>query len=660
MTTTDVAPEVLYHPDRSIVDRARIQDYLRWLRTNLGRDFDSWSDLHRWSVEHTAEFWQSVWEYFGVKAHTPYRTVLVAPIMPGAQWFPGATLNFAEHCLGWPEDADRTAVLARSQTRAPSELTFGELADQVRRVRAGLARLGVGRGDRVGGYLPNCPETLIAFLATVSLGAIWTCCAPEFGAPSVIDRLGQLDPKVLIAVASYTYGEKAVDRRAEVATIRAALPSVEHVVDVPYGDGDLPDSVAWADLAAPTPEPIRFEAVPFDHPLYILFSSGTTGKPKAIIHCHGGILLEHLKNHAFHWDLGPGDRLLWYSTTAWMMWNNLLSALLLRASVVLIDGNPLYPDLRAQWRLAEETGATLMGASPAYLMACRKDGVRPAEEFGLARLRQLGVAGSPFPAEGFRWVFEQFGSRVLLNVGSGGTDVCTGLIQASPLLPVWDGEMSGASLGVAAAAFDDDGVEVVGDVGELVLTVPMPSMPVGFWGDDDGSRLRATYFDRYPGVFRFGDWCRFSATGSCLITGRSDATLNRGGVRLGTAEFYRALQDVDEISDSVVVHLEDHQGGAGELILFVVPRATMTVDDTLRSQITSRIRAMLSPRHVPDHIVGVAAIPYGRTGKKLEVPIKKILLGAPPHTVASVDALTDPTALDAFVVFADQRRAGRW
>ncbi|MCX4092390.1 acetoacetate--CoA ligase [Nocardia sp. alder85J] len=655
MTVGAAGPELLYTPDPARVEHAAIQGYLRWLRADRGLDFGSFAALHAWSVGETAAFWESVWQYFEVKAHTPYDTVLVERAMPGTQWFPGATLNYAEHCFGDPEDIDTVAVVAHSQTRAPLELTFGELAEQVRRVRAGLVRLGVRRGDRVAGYLPNCPETLIAFLATVSLGAIWSTCAPEFGAPSVIDRFGQLDPVLLFAVAGYTYGDRAVDRRDEVAAIRAALPSLRHVVHVPYGDLTLPEAVSWTEVAAATDESLTFEPVPFEHPLYILFSSGTTGLPKAIVHCHGGILVEHLKNHAFHWDLGPGDRLLWFTTTAWMMWNSLISALLLRASIVMIDGNPLFPDLREQWRLAEATGATLMGASPGYLMSCRKEGVRPAEEFGLTRLRQLGVAGSPLSAEGFRWVAEQFGNRVLLNVGSGGTDVCTGLIQGSPLQPVWAGEMSGASLGVDAKAFDDDGDIVIGDVGELVLTAPMPSMPVAFWGDTDGKRLRDTYFDRYPGVFRFGDWCRFSAEGSCVITGRSDATLNRGGVRLGTAEFYRTLQDVDEITDSLVVHLEDRDGGMGRLLLFVVTRGGTPVGDELRAALVTLIRGALSPRHIPDDIVGVPALPYGRTGKKLEVPVKKILQGAAPETVASPGALTDPTALDAFVDFARNR-----
>ncbi|MCX4538067.1 acetoacetate--CoA ligase (plasmid) [Streptomyces sp. NBC_00841] len=652
--TTTVKPEaeLLHEPHPDNVARARVQDYLRWLREEKGLELATWDELQQWSVTQLEDFWESIWQYFNVKAHAPYEAVLPVRTMPGAQWFPGATLNYAEHCFGVPEDADTVAVVAVSQTREPIEVTFAELADQVRRVRAGLVRLGVRRGDRVAAHLPNCPETLVAFLATASLGAIWSSCAPEFGARSVIDRFAQIEPRVLLAVAGYTYGEKQIDKRADVAEIRAALTTAEHVVHVPYGPLALDDTVSWTDLLAETDAPLTFEPVPFDHPLYILYSSGTTGQPKAIVHRHGGILLEHLKAHTFHWDLGPGDRLLWFTTTAWMMWNSMVSALLVRAGMVMIDGNPLHPDLRYQWRLAEETGATLMGASPGYLMSCRKEGIRPAEEFDLSRLRQLGVVGSPFPAEGFRWVDEQFGNRIVLNVGSGGTDVCTGTVQASPLTPVYVGEMSGPTLGVDIKAFDRDGNVVVGELGELVITSPMPSMPIGFWGDEGGSRLSAAYFEEYDGVFRFGDWCRFSSVGSCIITGRSDATLNRGGVRLGTAEFYRVLQDVPEVSDSVIVHLEDPHGGMGELILFVVPADGAPLDDALKARLVKAIRTALSPRHVPDTIVPVPAVPYSRTGKKLEVPVKKILRGTAPEEAASPGALVDPSALDAYAEYA--------
>jgi acetoacetyl-CoA synthetase len=649
------APEKLYDPAPEIVQSARVWRFLHWLRTEKGVDLAGWPELYDWSVSSLEDFWASIWEYFHVVAHRPYTTVLEQRVMPGARWFPGALLNYAEHCFGNPDQRDTVAVIAYSQTRAPTELTFAELADQVRRVRAGLQRLGVGRGDRVAAYLPNIPETLVAFLATASLGATWASCAPEFGPRSVIDRFDQIEPTVMFAVAGYTYGDKPIDKRADIDEIRAAIPSITHVVQVPYGPVDMADAVRWTDLLTDTDAPLAFEPVPFDHPLFVLFSSGTTGKPKAIVHGHGAILIEQLKNHTFQWDLGPGDRLLWFTTTAWMMWASLVGALPCGASLVMIDGNPLFPDLREQWRLAAQTGATLMGASPGYLMQCRRAGLQPAEEFDLSRLNQIGVAGSPFPAEGFTWIAEQFGNRVWLNVGSGGTDVCTGLVQGSPLLPVWSGEMSAPSLGVDIKAFDERGDVVVGMLGELVITSPMPSMPVGLWADTDGTRLHAAYFEQYPGVFRFGDWCRFTELGTCLITGRSDATLNRGGVRLGTGEFYRILQDMPEVTDAVVVHLEDAAGGMGELILFIVPSTGIAVDDALQQKIVNEIRQSLSPRHVPDAIVPVRAIPYSRTGKKLEVPVKKILRGEEPDAVASPGALLDPSALDAFVSYARQR-----
>jgi acetoacetyl-CoA synthetase len=627
-------------------ETTEIGRYLDWLAAR-GRSFDDYAALHRWSVTDLDGFWSSIKDFFGVRFHAPADAVVPDPRMPGTAWFPGATLNYAEHALGGP--ADEVAVIAYSQTRARTELTWSELRDQVARARAGLARLGVGRGDRVVAYLPNIPETVVAYLAAASLGAVWASCAPEFGARSVVDRFGQIEPRVLLTVSGYRYGAKDVDRRAEVAEIRAGLPTVEHVVHMPYGDHELPGTLAWSDLLTETAP--GFQPVGFAHPLCVLFSSGTTGKPKAIVHGHGGLLLEHLKNHGLSWDLRPGDRLLWFSTTAWMMWNALVSGLLTGASIVLIDGNPLHPDLAWQWRLAHETRATLMGASPGFLMACRKAGLDPAAEFDLSALRQIGAAGSPLPAEGFHWVRDVFGPEVLLNVGSGGTDVCSGIVQGSPLQPVVAGEISGPCLGVDAKAFDEHGTSVIGELGELVITAPMPSMPVGFWGDDTGSRYRETYFATYPGVWRHGDWIRFTPEGSCVIAGRSDATLNRGGVRLGTAEFYAVVEELPEIDDSLVVHLEDPAGGNGDLRLYVVLRDS-ALDAPLREKIATALKSALSPRHVPDTITAVPVIPRNRTGKKLELPVKKLLLGARAEDVVGRDVLADPTALDHFGTLA--------
>jgi acetoacetyl-CoA synthetase len=659
MTAGTGTPELLRPVAADVRETTEIGRFLGWLERERGLRLDDYEGLHRFSVEDLDGFWSAVAEFFGVRFATPPQRVLGRREMPGAEWFPGATLNYAEHALGLVdagENAAEVAVLAYSQTRDRHELTWAQLREQVARARAGLQRLGVGRGDRVVAYLPNIPETLVAFLATASLGAVWASCAPEFGARSVVDRFGQIEPTVLLAIAGYGYGSKDVDRREQVAEIRAGLPTVRHVVHVPYGANTLPDALGWVELLEQSGD-LAFDPVPFAHPMAVLFSSGTTGKPKAIVHSHGGILLEHLKNHGLSWDLHAGDRVLWFSTTAWMMWNALVSSLLVRASIVMIDGNPMHPDLRWQWRLAAETGATLMGASPGFLMACRKEGVEPAQEFDLSRVRQIGAAGSPLPAEGYRWVAEQFGPGVLLNVGSGGTDVCSGIVQGSPLQPVWAGEISGPCLGVDAQAFDEKGNRVVGDLGELVITAPMPSMPVGFWGDPGGLRYRDTYFDVYPGVWRHGDWVRFSEVGSAVIAGRSDATLNRGGVRLGTAEFYRVVEELPEVVDSLVVHLEDPAGGNGELLLYVQVRRGVELDDALRRRISTALRTELSPRHIPDGIAAVPVVPRNRTGKKLELPAKRILLGAALDDVASRDVLADPTALDTFVALAATRGA---
>ncbi|HET6550854.1 MAG TPA: acetoacetate--CoA ligase, partial [Solirubrobacter sp.] len=569
--------KVLWSPDgRDSVMR-------RFAERNGFGDFEA---LQRWSVTDLEGFWSAVAEFYGLRFDA--ERVLGSREMPGAEWFPGATLNYAEHML--PE-LDDVAVVARSQSREPFEWTFRELRARVAGARAELERLGVGRGDRVAAFLPNVPETLVGFLATASLGAIWASVSPEFGPRSVIDRFAQIEPKVLVAVDGYTHRGKAIDRREELAAIRAALPTLEHTI--------APEWPVGGELA--------FEPVPFDHPLYVLFSSGTTGLPKAIVHGHGGILLEHHKNMGMTWNIKPGDRLLQPTTTAWMMWNAMVSALLLRGSIVTFDGDAAWPELGELWRVAEETEATVIGVSPAYLMACRKAGVRIPK----GRIEALATAGSPLPGEGYDYVYEQLGPDVLLVNGSGGTDVCSAIVSGCPMLPVYRGEIAGRCLAVDTAAFDADGREVVAELGELVIRQPMPSMPVGFWGDDDGSRYRAAYFDVYPGVWRHGDWVRFSEQGTCVVTGRSDATLNRGGVRMGTAELYAVVEELPEVSDSLVVHVEDDGGGPGELILFVVAE----LDDGLRARIAGELRAQLSPRHVPDTIAAVPAIPRTLTGK---------------------------------------------
>jgi len=648
-------PPVLWEPPPDVLERSRIGAYLAWLKLERGLAFDGYADLHRWSVTDLDGFWSSVYAFFEVVGDGAPAPALADASMPGARWFPNTRLSWAEHALRLPGRADGdVVVIGRSQSRERSTLTAGELRDAVARARAGLRSLGVEPGDRVAAYLPNVPEAVVAMIATASLGAIWTSCAPEFGTRSVVDRLAQVEPTVLITVDGYRYGDRAVDRTAEVAAIRAVLPSLRATVALPYlapEEERIPDALSWEELLAAAPEP-GIERVPFDHPLAVLYSSGTTGLPKPIVHGHGGILLEHLKVLGLHHDLGPADRFFWYTTTGWMMWNYLVSGLAVGATIVLFDGSPGHPDLGSLWRMAEAEEATYFGTSAPFLMACRKAGIEPMRIADLSRLRGVGSTGAPLPAEGFRFVRASVGPTVHLESVSGGTDLCTAFVGGAPIVPVWEGELSCRSLGAAIEAWSPDGRPLVGAEGELVITEPMPSMPVAFWNDPDGARYRDAYFGVWPGTWRHGDWITITERGSCVISGRSDATLNRGGVRIGTAEFYAVVEGFDEIADSLVVHLEDDD----RLILFVVPRAAEELGDDVRERLTVELRTQLSPRHVPDEVLAVPAIPRTLTGKKLEVPVKRILTGTPADTAASRGSLADPRSLDAFVELARRRR----
>ncbi len=647
--------ELLWSPPDDAVETTEMGRFLRYVRDHHGVGARDYHELWRWSVEDLEGCWTAVWDFFDVIAHEPYEQVLADPKMPAPSWFPGARLNYAEHALR--RRGDRIAVVARSDTRpGTDELTSDELADRVARAAAGLRRLGVGEGDRVAAYLPNVPEALVGLLACASLGAIWSSCAPEFGTQSVVDRVRQIEPKVLLTVDGYRYGDKSVDRRAEVAEIRAALPGLESTVVLPYLRDEVdaaafPDVVTWDELTSEREE-LTFAAVPFDHPLYILYSSGTTGIPKAIVHGHGGILLEHMKMLSLHHDLDDDDRFFWFSTTGWMMWNYLVSGLLVGSSIVLFDGDPGHPDLMRLWEMAAETGITNFGVSAPYIMGCRKEGLTPGRDLDLSAIDGVGSTGAPLPPEGFAWVYEEVGDDLILSSASGGTDVCTAFVAAAPLLPVYAGEISGRCLGAKVEAFDEQGRSVIGERGELVITEPMPSMPVSFWGDEDGSRYREAYFEHYPGVWRHGDWIRITERGTCIITGRSDATLNRGGVRMGTSEFYRAVEDLPEVRDSLVVHVDDDEGGAGRLVLFVALTDRTELDEELRATLSGRIRDQLSPRHVPDEIHAVRDVPRTLSGKKLEVPVKKLLAGAELEDVASEGALANPEALDDYLEIA--------
>jgi acetoacetyl-CoA synthetase len=640
--------DVLWEPPADVLERSRIGRFLQWLADEEGLTFVGYDGLWRWSVDDLEGFWGAVWDHHELIAHTPRTSVLGSRTMPGAEWFPGITTNYAENLLARAPDG--VAVVACSQTRNPFELTTDGLRDQVARAAAGLRRLGVGPGDRVVAYAPNIPETLVAFLGAASIGAVFSSCPPEFGARAVLDRFTQIEPKVLVTIDGYRHKGTAVDRSGVVAELRAGLPTLQAVVTIPY----LGTDGTWDALLA-EPAEARFEAVAFDHPLYVLYSSGTTGLPKPIVHGHGGVLVEHTKVLALHHDLGPGDRFFWFSTTGWMMWNYMVSGLAVGASVVTFDGDPGHPDLHTLWAMAAETAITVFGASAPFLLACRKEGLHPGRDHDLAALRQVGSTGAPLPAEGFHWVADAVGRDVQVVSASGGTDVVTAFVAGVPLLPVVGGEITCRCLGAKVEAFDDEGRSVVGEQGNLVITEPLPSMPVGFWGDADGSRYRAAYFEEYPGVWCHGDWITITDRGSCIITGRSDATLNRGGVRLGTSDFYSVVEALPEVADSLVVHLEDAEGGAGQLLLFVQPAPGCAVDDGLRTRISTALRASLSPRHVPDEIIEVASVPRTLSGKKLEIPVKRILLGTPAAEAAAKGALADADALEPFEALARGR-----
>jgi acetoacetyl-CoA synthetase len=656
MSATEVEP--IWRPSEEEVERAELTAYARWLAAERGVETSGYRELWRWSVEDLEGFWGSIWDYFGVAADAPYERALGRAEMPGAEWFPGTRLNYAEHVFRG-HAAEEVALVHASERRPPSEMTWGELRAEVARVAAGLRALGVESGDRVVAYLPNVAEAVIAFLATASLGAIWSSASPDFGAGSVVDRFAQIEPKVLIAVDGYSYGGREFDRLETVERLREAMPSLEHTVLLPYLRPQAPPpgwALPWAELGAGSEAPLEFERVPFEAPLWVLYSSGTTGLPKAIVQGHGGILLEHLKKLRLHFDLREGDRLFWFTTTGWMMWNLLVSGLLTRAPIVLYDGSPGHPDMGVLWDLAEAARITCFGTSAAFVSASMKAGVRPAEGRDLSRLRAVGSTGSPLSPEGFDWLYRHLGERLWLFSTSGGTDVCTAFVGGVPTLPVYRGELQAPALGADLDSFDERGRSLVGEVGELVLKQPMPSMPVRFWGDEDGSRYRAAYFDVYPGVWRHGDWIEITERGTAIIFGRSDSTINRGGVRMGTSEIYRALEPLEEVLDGVVVDLP-RPGTEGWIALFVVLREGVELDDGLKRRIVASIRERCSPRHCPDAIYAIPEVPRTLSGKALEVPVKRILMGEEPDRVVSRGSLANPAALDPFCELG--RRLGR-
>jgi acetoacetyl-CoA synthetase len=652
---------VLWEPTAEGRARAVMTRYLGWLRTSRGLAFDSYEALWEWSVRDLAAFWDSLWDFFEIRGtRVPGDVLRRGRGAEGARWFPGAMLNFAEPALR--RDDGGPAIIAHSETRAARTLSHADLRREVAAIAAGLRRLGVRRGDRVAAYLPNIPEAVAAFLATAGLGGVWSSCPPEFGTRSVVDRFRQIEPRVLLAVDGYRYNGRGYDRTDAVREIAAALPTVDAIVVLPYLNdradvAGLRGARRWAEAMVRRPgdaEAFSPEPVPFEHPLWILYSSGTTGLPKAIVHGHGGVLLEQLKWLMLHADVRPGDRFFWYSTTGWMMWNVVVASLLAGATAILYDGSPGYPDLNTLWRLAADTGMTYFGTSAPFVRSCMKAGLEPGRTFDLSRLRSLGSTGAPLPPEGFAWVYEHVSPSLLLASVSGGTDIATAFVLSCPLLPVRAGEIQCRGLGAKVEAWDEHGRPLVDEVGELVVTEPMPSMPIGFWNDPGGARYHESYFERYPGVWHHGDWIKITRRGSCVIYGRSDSTLNRAGVRMGTSEFYRVVEELPEVLDSLVIDTGE-LGREGRLLLFVVLRPGAVLDDRLRRTMCERLRAQLSPRHVPDEIHQVAEIPRTLSGKKLEVPVKRILAGAPPDRAASRDALANPAAFDAFVALAAQR-----
>ncbi len=652
--------ELLWTPSPDWIAKTELARFMAFLRDTRGLGFTDYAGLWRWSVDDLEGFWGA--DFFAIKASEPYTRVLASSGMPGARWFPGARLNYAEHVLR-RERPGADALIAVSEDSPPAGVPWPEFAAKVRLVATQLRALGVEPGDRVASYAPNIPETMIMMLAATAVGAIWASCSPDFGAKGVLDRLAQLKPKILFCVDGYRYGGKAFDRRAELRGVVAGLEGLDRVVTLKRLDPDAPFDLGVAatrfeDLLDHPPvaaEDFAFEQVAFDHPLWVLFSSGTTGLPKAIVHGHGGILLETMKTLAFHMDVHAGERAFFYTTTGWMMWNVVASMLAVGACPVLYDGNPAYPSIDALWRMADECGVAFFGASPSYVDIMRKADVVPKERFALKALRAIMPAGSPVSAECTGWFYANVKSDLWIATGSGGTDVCSGLVGGVPILPVRAGEIQARQLGAAIEAYDEDGVAVIGEVGELVVTKPLPSMPLGFWGDETGARYREAYFDVYPGVWRHGDLLRINERGGCFVLGRSDATLNRHGIRIGTAEIYRTLDHMPAIADALIINLDLADGGFF-MPLFVKLKPGFALDAALKAEIAETLKRAYTPRHIPDAIVAVRDIPYTLTGKKMEVPVRRILMGTSPEAVLNRNAMSDPHALDEYVAYAAGRR----
>lgn len=653
--------DLLWEPSAAVKARANLTHYMAWLAETYGLNFENYDELWHWSVTELEQFWESMWAYFEIKASKPYSTVLEGRTMPGANWFAGAELNYAEN-LFRHMTTDRPAMLYQSETEPLVEISWQQLYDQTRRLAAALKAMGVGRGDRVVAYMPHIPETIVALLATASLGAVWSSCSPDFGGRSVLDRFRQIEPKVLLAIDGYPWNGKIFERLDVVAELQNALPTLQKTILVNRVTGGsardrLRQTVLWDELLAGTAPPaeLEFEPVPFDHPLWVLYSSGTTGLPKPIVQGHGGIVLEHLKTIRLHLDLNPGDRFFWYTSTGWMMWNFLVGGLLNGNTIIVYNGSPAYPSLSVLWELAESAKIDYFGTAAAFVSACVKAGLRPSDTLDLSRIKAVGSTGSPLSLAGFGWIYEHINPTLALESFSGGTDLCTGFVGGCRLKPVYAGEIQGATLGARVQAFDEAGRPVVNQVGELVITEPMPSMPLFFWNDPDQRRYRDSYFGMFPGVWRHGDWIMINDRGGCVIFGRSDSTINRQGIRMGTSEIYQAVESLPEVVDCLVIDLEA-LGRESYMPMFVVLREGVTLDETLVKRIKQKVRQDISPRHVPNDIFAVQQIPYTLSGKKMEVPIRKILLGQPAETAANPGAMRNPESLQYFTALAEQLR----
>lgn len=653
------AARKLWTPSEDFIKNSNLTKYNNWLKEHYNLLFDNYNELWQWSVDEVPLFWKSISEFFNVQFHSPYKSVMSDDPMPFTKWFEGSTLNYAEHIFR-NKTSERPAILFASERKEMTSVSWTELEKQTAALQTYLKQQNIKPEDRVAAYLPNIPQATVSLLATISLGAVWSSCSPDFGSGSVLDRFRQIAPKILIAVDGYTYNGTSYDRIEMVKEISEHLPSVEKIILIPYLNArpdvqGIKNVISWNEVMSTPSQELSFTPVPFSHPIWILYSSGTTGIPKAITHSHGGMLLEHLKYLSFHNDVHRGENFFWFSTTGWMMWNFVQASLLVGATIVLYDGSPGYPSISALWKIARLAPIHHFGTSAPYLIACKKRKLDPESIADLSSLRSIGSTGAPLPPEGFDYVYENIKPDVWLCSMSGGTDICTALVGGNPWNPVYEGEIQCRTLGCSMYAFDDDGKPVTDQVGEMVITRPMPCMPVYFWNDKNFKRYRSSYFEFYPGIWRHGDWITITPEGGLVIHGRSDTTLNRQGVRIGTAEIYRSVDKVADIKDSLIVNIELPHGG-DFMPLFVLMQDGKPLTDEIKLAIRKQIREDCSPRHVPDEIVEVPDLPYTISGKKMEAPVKRILMGKAIDKAANPGAMRNPDSLNFFVSFGKEKK----